>query len=127
MSIGLLDARHDQCRWIEPNNNPQPKRTLVRNGLRRARSVMITPDVMVCGQTVKAGSSYCECHHALVYAPATASALTKAGTASGQQVIDGQTVNGDLHAAAGALVPAVASGGTGTLTIGGGAPEHPRH
>jgi len=125
MSIGLLDARHDQCRWIEPNNT-QRKRILVRNGLRRARSVVITPDVMVCGRTVKSGSSYCECHHAMVYAPVTASsAAINGGTASGraQQVVEGQAINSDLYVAAGALVPADAGGGTGTLTISGGAPD----
>jgi len=124
MSIDLLDARHDQCRWIEPNNQ-QPKRILVRNGLRRAQSVTITPDVMVCGQTVQAGSSYCARHHAMVYVPVTASrAAINGGTVSGgvQQVIDGQAVNGDLYVAAGALVP-VAGGGIGTLTIGDGTPD----
>jgi len=68
MSIPFLKASHGQCRWIV-DESQQAEQMLVRDGLRRARTVTVTSEVMVCGQPVKVGSWYCPCHHARAYVP----------------------------------------------------------
>ena len=66
--IPLMHARDGQCRWIAAESS-QPE--LRAEGTRRAKRVIVTPGPVVCGEPVRAGSSYCGCHHARVYAAGT--------------------------------------------------------
>lgn len=82
MSTPLLEAESDQCRWIEPRSL-QPMLKVVCDGVRRARSVVVMPQVFVCGKPVQAGSSFCPCHHAMAYVRATARHAVEADDAPG--------------------------------------------
>jgi hypothetical protein len=48
MTVSLLDARHDQCRWILAEHGP--------DGL-----------AVFCGELVLRRTSYCAEHHAIVW------------------------------------------------------------
>ncbi|GHE72141.1 hypothetical protein GCM10019059_34670 [Camelimonas fluminis] len=61
MSIPLMSARRDQCRWFEATPAPVQH----RRGKLRADAFS---SHYVCGATVRPGSSYCPEHCLRVYA-----------------------------------------------------------